>query len=363
MLKVTYKLTVGSWSINSDDDPRTEFVALETHLSMDSPMDSFRVSLYAPCAAPGGPLAGAAGALGGGTGQEGFSVQIRGNDVAEGDRISIQLTNGDLSETVMTAEVQSIDSCFGRTRIIGKTGVQKMTNTCINQVYENQSMSAIISDLTGQADVTTGTIDTGATYPYLVVHESKNLYNVIRELAMAEGMDVYFDIDNKLNIKSFNKTGADHTFSYGTDILDLRVFNHRVSSDHILVYGESPASNQGTDTWHWMAKDLSSFTGEAGDGGKTLSIHSGALRTKDAADTLAASKHGAIKDSSTRGRMTILGNPAVKPGDAVEITNTGKSELDGLFKVTSVSHVLNKREGYLTRIGFTGTGGGSAGLL
>ena len=82
-------------------------------------------------------------------------------------------------------------------------------------------------------------------------------------------------------------------------------------------------------------------------------------------DSLAAAKLGAIKDQSTWGRLKILGNPAVKLADAIEIQDAPKPELNGLFKVTEVRHVLNKQAGYLTYIGFTGQGGAASagGLL
>lgn len=365
VLKATYKITIGPWSIDSADDPRTEFIALETHLSVGSCNDCCRISLYAPGEEPGlleGLVSEAAGALGlgAGSGQQAFSIQVRGNHIKPGDPIIIRLTSGEVSGKVMTAEVQSVDSSFGQTRITGRTAVQKMANTRLNQVYENQSFKQIVNDLAGQAGVTSGNVETGSRYPYLVVHESKNLYQILQELAMGEGMDVYFDTDNRLNINQFSKTGADHTFNYGTDIFDLRVFNYQMNNQHILVYGESPASNQGTDTWHWIARDLSPVQSEVGSGGQTLSFHSGVIRTKDAADMLAASKYGAIKDNSTWGRLKILGNPAVKPGDAIEIKNAQKPELNGLFKVTAVRHILNKEEGYVTRLGFTGSGGAAA---
>jgi len=89
------------------------------------------------------------------------------------------------------------------------------------------------------------------------------------------------------------------------------------------------------------------------------------VRTKDAAKLLATSSLGAIKDQATRGRLKLLGAPQVTPGDAIEIKNAPKPELNGLFKVTSIRHVLNKRDGYLTFIGFSGQGGAQAagGLL
>jgi hypothetical protein len=370
MLRVAYKLAIGAWAVSSADDPRSEFTSLETNQSLDSPADFCRVLIYAPPAPQPGLLeqaaTAAAGALrlGGGEEAETFSIQVRGEKIKHSDEITIELTVGETSDKVMTAEVQTINSSFGQTKITGKTGMQKLADMRLNQVYENQSLSQIINDLASQAEVDTGEIETGSTYSYFVVHESKSLLKHIRELARRDGMEVYFDIDNKLTIRKFTKSSADHTFYYGIDILDLQLFNHQMPSDRIRVYGESPASNQGADTWHWLAKDISPFQSEVGDGKKTLAIRDGALRTKDAADSFATAKFGAIKDQSAWGRLKILGNPKVKLADAIEIKNAPKPELNGLFKVTSVRHVLNKREGYLTFAGFTGQGGaGEAGGL
>jgi hypothetical protein len=362
MLKESCNLNIGNWSVNSADDPNNEFIGLEILLSLDLSSDSCDISVYAesrnqPDLAEGMTV-GTTGTSGlGKTSGKSFSIQVRWSNIKAGDPITIQLTSGEVSDTVMTAEVQSIKSSFGQTVIEGRTGMQKLAGARLNQVYENQSLNQIVSDLASQIGIEIGEIGTGSTYSYFVVHESRNVLQYIRELAMREGMDVYFDTQNKLNVKKFNKTSADHTFSFGVDILDLQLLNHQMSSEHIAVYGESPSSNQGTDTWHWIAKDLSPFQGESGQGVKTLALQDSAIRTKDAADTLAASRLGVIKAHSTRGRLKILGNPKVKLADAIQIKNAEKPELNGLFKVSSVRHVLNKQEGYVTYIGFTGLGG------
>jgi hypothetical protein len=367
MLKVCYKLSIGSWSIDSADDPRTEFITLDLNHSMGAPNDYCRIAVYAPPAPKKGLLEQAVGAamemagealgLGGGKKEESFSVQVRGNAIKHGDHLTVELTAGDRSGKVMTADVRSIESSFDQTKFVGTTGKQKLANARINQIYENQSLSQIVKDLASQAEVDPGTIETGSSYSYFAAHESKNLLKQICELAMRDGMDLYFDADNKLTLKKFNKTGADHTFYYGIDILDLQLSNHPATSEHILSYGESPASNKGSNTWHWLAKDLSPFRSELGEGAKRLTISDGALRTKDAAASLSTSKFGALKDCSALGKLKILGHPQVKLGDAIEIKNAPKPELNGLFKVTSVRHLLNKRDGFLTFIAFSGQGG------
>lgn len=369
MKNISYKLTLAGWVVDSADDAKTELVELAVQSALGSPFDYGRVAVYAPPGSQPGLLeqaiGAAAGALGfGGGGEESFSVRVRGNAIKHRDRLTIELTAGDRSGTVITVDVQSIESSLGQTQITGVTGKQQLANTRLNQVYENHTLRQIVEDVTGQAEVETGEIETGSSYSYFAVDESKSLLQHIRALALRDGLDVYFDVENKLTLKKFAKTSADHTFFYGIDVLDLRLSNHQAISDHILVYGESPASKQGAGAWHWLVKDLSPFRSEVGQGAKALAIQDGAVRTKEAADLFATSKFGAITDRSTWGRLKILGNPQVKLGDAIEIQNAPKPELNGLFKVTSVRHVLNKRDGYLTFIGFSGLGGaGKAGGL
>src|SRR5262249_19805140 len=161
---------------------------------------------------------------------------------------------------------------------------QKLANTRVNQVYQNQSLDQIVGDLANQAGVSTGSLDSGQTYPYFVVHEFRNLMRHVRELAVREGMDAYFDENNDLVVKTFSKTSADHTFHYGIHVLDLQLLNHQKPSEHTLIYGESPASKQGSDTWHWLVKDLKPVQGEAGSGSKALALSDGAARSKDMAD-------------------------------------------------------------------------------
>jgi hypothetical protein len=373
MIKVGYKLSIAGWSVDCTQDTKTELVELETFASIDSPVSGCRIVVYAPPAAQPSLLQQAVGAataalgLGGAGGSSGqsFSIQVRGEQVKLADDISIELTAGDSSGPVMKAEVQSIRSSFSLTHITGATGTQKLASARINQVYSNQTLGQIVKDLASQASVDTGNIEDGSTYPYFVVHESRSALAHIRQLASLEGMDVYFDSSNQLNVSTFQKTSADHTFYFGIDILDLELLHVDAPPAHVMVYPESPASNQGSDSWPWLVTDLSPFRGEAGDGVRLLTMGDRALRTKDGADLAAKSKLGAIKDHSTQGLLQLMGNPNVALGNAFEVKNAKQPELNGLFKVTSVHHIYSKTRGYVTEVGFSGQGGGqqAGGLL
>ncbi len=370
MKRVHYNLTIAGWTISSADDPRTELISLETYSSLQTRIDHCRIAVYAPPApkkslleeAAGAAMDMAGGALGisGGSEKKAFSIQVRGNEINPGGPMTIELAVGDRSNKVITAEVLSINSSVGQTVIGGTTGKQKLANTRLNQIYENRTLLQIVKDLASQADVETGNIATGSTYAYFVVHESKSLLRYIQELAIRDGLDLYFDTENKLTLKAFEKSSADHTFHYGIDILDLQLRKHQPTTSRVVVYGESPSSNQGPGTWHWLAKDLKPFRSEVGKGTHSLGISDSAIRTKDAADSLAKAKFGAINDHATDGRLKILGNPMVTLGDAIEIARAPKPELNGLFKVVSVRHRYSEHDGFVTIVGFSGQGGAAA---
>jgi phage protein D len=368
MLKATYKLTVAGWSVDSASDARTELVELDVLQTINVPSDYCRITAYAPPSAKPGALEQLAGAAasavglagGGGAASSGFSVDVRGQKVAPADAMTIELTADDVTDTVMTAEVQSVESSFGEITLTGRTGMQKLATTRVNQVYEKQTLKQIVSDLAQQAGVQVGTVDDGSTYQYLVVHESKSVLRVINELARREAMDVFVDSDNKLTVTTFSKTAADHTFRYGAEILGLALDTGDPTADHVRVHGESPSSSSGSDTWHWLVKDLSSFRGDSGQGVRARGMQDGAVRTKDLAGSAAAAHLGAIRDAAKVGRVKILGNPKVKRGEAIEIRDAPRPELNGLFKVTSVRHLFSKHEGYVTVVEFSGQGGAAA---
>jgi phage protein D len=371
MLKATYKLSVAGWSVDSASDPRTELIQLDVLRALNVPSDHCRITAYAPEGKPSaleqlaGAAASAVGLASGGGASSGFSVHVRGQQVAQSDAVTIELTAGDVSDTVMTAEVQSVESSFGEITLTGRTGMQKLATTRINQVYEKQTMNQIVTDLAQQAGVQVGTVDNGSTYQYLVAHESKSVLRIILELARREAMDVFVDSSNQLTVTAFSKTAADHVFRYGAEILGLALDTGDPTADHVRVHGESPASSSGTDTWHWLVKDLSPFRGDSGQGVRARGFQDGAVRTKDLAGSAATARLGSIRDAATVGRVKILGNPKVKLGEAIEIRDAPRPELNGLFKVTSVGHLFSKHEGYVTVVGFSGQGGASAasGLL
>jgi hypothetical protein len=363
-MKVGYAMKIGGWSVDSSQDSKTEVLRIDVRRSLDAAGEHGRLVLYAPPKPKPGLLEQAAGealsavGLGGAAaGAPAFSVDVRGQKIAHGDPITVSLTAGDVSGTVLTATVQNISSSLETTVIDGQTGVRKLAATRVNRTYQNRTLQQIAQDLASAAGVQTGTLDNGATYPYIVVHDGSSVLSQLRDLARREGADVWFDEEDKLTIQKFTRTKADHELHYGIDVLALQILSRRQPADLVKVSGESPSSNQGADAWHWIAKDISPFRGESGKGTPVATRRDATLRTKDAASNAASAALGEIKDRARLGRVRVLGNPKVHPGQAVEIKDAPQPELNGLFKVLGTRHVFDKREGFTTTISFSGAGG------
>jgi hypothetical protein len=334
--QVTYKLSVAGWSVDSSADSRTELLDLDVLHEMNSPAGHCEITVFATGGTP-----------------------VRGVAVKSTDPMSVELEAGSVSGTVATAGLQSIDASLEVVRLVGRTGMQKLAETRVNQVYENRSLGDIVTDLAGQAGATTGDIEQGGDYQYLAVHESRSVLRTILDLAAREGMDVYCDTDDKLVVKKFAKVRSDHVFRYGIEILDLSVRVSDPVADHALVHGESPSSSSGADTWHWLVSDLGPYRGENGSGSRLRTRQDGAIRTKAAADAAAGARLATIAESARIVRLVVLGRPTLRLGDAVELQDVPGELPDGVLKVRSVRHVVNRTEGYVTiaELGATGAGG------
>ena len=137
------------------------------------------------------------------------------------DAMTVELSAGSLSATVATAKVWTVESSLELVTLVGRTGMKQLAETRVNQVYENQSLGQIVADLAGQAGASTGDVDQGSRYPYLAVHESRSVLRDVLDLARREGMDVYFDADDRLCVKAFTKPAPTTCFRYGVEILEL----------------------------------------------------------------------------------------------------------------------------------------------
>ncbi|MFX0194500.1 MAG: hypothetical protein ACFFCW_00135 [Candidatus Hodarchaeota archaeon] len=357
MFKPTYKFTIGSATFDSTQDPNTQIISIELQISMAPVMDFAKI-VVGSINKPEGGLVGQAIAAGGTSGASG---EINGTTVNVGDNLTIELGHENNLTQVFAGILSEIEPSVNTVVFMGSNGADNMTKTRINQTYQNQSAGQIVSDLAGQVNAEIDVAENGIDFPFYIVDDRKHVFQHAVELAAKSGLDLYVTPENQFTMRKFQKTRADHTFSYGEDIIEVQIFQGSPVAGNILVSGESPASSQGNDAWHWFAKDSSAFQGSAGEGNALL-IQESSIRTKEGADTYAAGKLDLVTRAATHGRIVIVGKPEVRLGDAIAIEGVPTESLNGLFQVRRVRHQLSKIRGFTTTIDFIAAEGGGGTL-
>ncbi|MGD2088503.1 MAG: hypothetical protein PVH61_20165 [Candidatus Aminicenantes bacterium] len=283
-------------------------------------------------------------------------AQGNGQNVQKDDPVSIELGYDDQTVTVMKGTVQYIKPGFETLKIIAYTPVQKLLDLRLNQTYENQSAGDIVSDLAGQVNMDTQTVENGIQFPFYVIDDRKNGWEHLHDIAQKCGFDLYLTPDSKLVFKEFKNSSAAFTLTYGKTIISLIHSDMPQDFKSVTVRGESPASSQGSSTSHWLTKSFENFKGSTGTETPELSIQDAVVRTKEAADASAKGRMNIIQRKKHQGMVDIIGNANIKLGDIFEIKQAPQSDLNGLFQVRAVSHTMNKKAGFKTRIHFWGMG-------
>ena len=276
-----------------------------------------------------------------------FDVNSKSSSIEEGDEILIQLGyEGDL-KNVFSGFVDNVYSEIARLRVLGLDSASKLLNTRVNQVYEGQMAGQIVSDLAGRASVAVEEAADGLRFPIYTVDDTRNIYEHMRDLSEKCGFELYMNVKNKLMFKK-HEGKKPHILEYGKNIIHLEISKYEPKITQVSLRGESPASFRGADKAYWLTKRL--VEGSAGSGNKLL-IGDPTARDKDAAEKMAEAKLNELM-STLFGTAKIVGKADIDLGDAIEIKGFKQAQINGEYKVRSVEHILNRKEGFITIVGF-----------
>ena len=319
MLKPSYSLSMGSESV--DPDSSTDLVSVRVDASINGPAGCFEAILRSS----------------------------GGLSVSRGDTITASLGYDD-QENVFTGVVDVVDTSFNTVRVFGLNSLSKMMRNRANTAYESQTCGAIVTDMAGTAEVTTGTIDDGLTLPYYTVDSSKTFYDHTMELAKRNGFDVFSNSDDELMFKAYESSSAT-TFKYGKDIINVRKLDQEPVYKGAKVFGESPSSSQGDDSVHWLTKNP--VQGEGGSGNEII-VHDASLKDTDSVGTAATSIQGMFAKSLVV-LLDVVGTATVKLDDTVEVSDMPDSSIDGSYQVARVEHFLSKSKGFTSSLWLLGS--------
>ncbi|MBW8873919.1 MAG: hypothetical protein JF614_03070 [Acidobacteria bacterium] len=313
---VNHRVTVGSTAYGSG---HSRLVGLRTQAALSTPVNCAWIVL-APAA---------------------------GVSVAPGDAVSVELGYGDDLKTVFTGTVETVDRGIEQVAFRAAGAARALVNARFNRFFEKSKAGDIVANVAGLLDVATGSVEPGLEFQAYAFSDGVTTWDGLRQLAERCGFDLYADVEDQLVFAQY-APAATHPFQFGVNVLSLRVDRPAATITGAEVYGESPSSfGQGQEAYSWLTKkDVKGVAGGSGGSGGTISRRfDPAVRTQEDAGRVAQAVLAAL---SARRACTLkaLGAPAVRLGDAVEISRMPQTDQNGTFKVTGVTHRLDVKTGF-----------------
>jgi len=319
VFKPTYKITAGSVTLDpSSTTAKTHLVKLKVERELWVPCDSCEIV---------------------------YKLEEGTTTPNKDDPITIELGDGEgSSSNVFKGVVTAVEAGVETITVRGESSAVKLVRTRVNQAYEKQFAGDIVKDLVSQAGLSPGKIENGIQFQRYVVDDNRNAWEHIYELAERCGFVAYVDVEEKLHFAPYNKGGTT-SITYGENLIEARAWEESEPVTKVAVFGESPSSSKGADTWHQITKEA--VKGETGSGSYIIRKDDWVLVNKDATKSVAEAILNKAK-IVVFGQATILGNPGVKLGDAVKLEKMPASSANGEYQVTRVVHLLDTKKGFIT---------------
>jgi phage protein D len=262
--------------------------------------------------------------------------------VALGATAEIGLGYQDAVETVLTGEVTAIVREPWGAVIEGLAATITLSRARVGRSYVGQTVASIADDLVSSGQASTAEVAAPLELSAYHVDEQRSVWSHLRDLARLAGCELTADASGGLNVRPPKSGLADHTVRGGAEVVNWVAGPRRIGDAEIGVVPYGAASDQGSDKWHLLLKEP-----DGSGGSDAPALVPAALRAREGAQGLADALSGARSRRATRGVLIVLGDPAIRAGDLVELTEMPAGE-DAMLRATSVTHVLRGDSGYLT---------------
>lgn len=277
-----------------------------------------------------------------------FSIQMarspRAESIGLGDTVTVYLGYNDELEKVFTGGITRIEPGVNSVVFSGYDAAIKLMKLYIDRFYENQNAGGIVRELAEDAGVEIEEVQDGVFFPFYAVYRGKNAYTHIEDLALKCGFYFYVNEDNKLffGLKRENL----HKLRYGRDIINFEVYKTTPVCRGVILVKESPTDIKGRETSHWISSQpYKAVVGEE----RYYLVYDPTIKERDAADRAAESILNFLT-RNFRGRLSVIGNPRIKPAHQVEIENSPYEEVNGRSQVLGVTHVFSLSKGFTTNV-------------
>ena len=334
MLYPNYKIELGSETFTPDSQ---SVISFAVKLGLGPKVDSFEVVLA----------------------KEERSLKITRND-----SVKVHLGYAEDLIKVFSGMVNMVDQGFVNIRVACLGSALNFLWLRLNKVYVNQTAGQIVSDLisslkerlegTELVPVSRGEIMDGRNFPVYIIDDRLNAYEHIEKLANKSNFIFYTSANNELFFKKYEKK-EEHVLKYGEDLLEVNVTKMVGPYDTVFVYGESPASWAGRETYHWLAKKevvgLSSWGSVENQkdvsGSHLLAVQDYTIKDNETVSAVAGNVTERV-NREFRIMLKVIGNSKINVNDTVKVEGVEESSLGSSFRVTDVEHYLDKVSGFIS---------------
>jgi len=276
-------------------------------------------------------------------------------DATAGAAMDIALGERGSETAVWTGEISARRLMPQAVVIEGLAATVALSRTAKSQSYLNQSVADIVRDLAGSAPV--DRVDAGLTLHAFHVDNRRPVWSHLRALARLVGADIGSAADGGLRFVPAAGAVSPVTLRYGAELLDWNLaLLSAPQAAEVVAYGG--ASESGASRWHWLSHD------PVGAGTAPTRVPA-ALSSRDAAQAVSDASRQRADRAAVSGELLIQGRAALRPGDAVALSELPGGELGavGVLRVRSVRHTFDATSGFLTRLRVEGGEGGEGGGL
>lgn len=271
-------------------------------------------------------------------------------DAMPGATLAIALGERDDEQAVWSGEISARRQTPDGITLEGLALTVQLSRAARSQAYRDQTVADIVRDLAGEVsiDKAQGSLKLHAFY----VDNRRPVWSHLRSLARLVGADLGSAADGGLRFLPAAGAVTPLRLRYGAELLDWQI-RRQAAPSAAAVVAPGAASEQGDARWHWLAHDPVG----AGAGRSRLPA---ALATRDGAQAVGEALAKRAQRAVFDGQVLLAGNPALRPGDAVQLSDLPGGD-PGTLRVRAVRHSFDARSGFLTRLVVEGGEGGETG--
>lgn len=283
-----------------------------------------------------------------------------------GAAVTVELDDGDGAIKVFTGVADHVGSTATSWVLRAHDGLPALARLDLERAWRDTTADAVIKDILGAAGLEASEVCSGPPLRTFTALRGPRGLRVVEGLLARMGAELHIDGTGAAVVATPRTGAADHTLTWGEDLLAIDIRRRPPALPGVTVHGEGAAEAQGASKAHWLPKDVSALVGRAkldadevvaGAAGQPgLTLVDGALATTKACQTVADNFTKLLAASPIEGALTTLGRTTIKPGDLLGIAGLPDGHsltavlAGGTLRARRVIHRFDATTGFTTRV-------------